>query len=60
LDGGPAEIVDTYSADDIWGVCVWRQQLPAGRHVLRIKALGERQPRATGAAVYLDGVRVER
>lgn len=59
VDGGLAEVVDTYSADDIWGVCVWRQQLPAGRHVFRIKVLSERDPRATGTAVYLDGVRVE-
>jgi hypothetical protein len=59
VDGGPAEVVDTYSADDIWGVCVWRHQLPPGGHLLRIKVLGERDPRATGTAVYLDGVRVE-
>ena len=31
VDGGPAEIVDTYSADDIWGVCVYRKGLPASR-----------------------------
>jgi hypothetical protein len=60
VDGEPAEIVDTYSADDIWGVCVWRKQLPAGRHTLRITVLGERGPRAVGTAVHLDGVRVER
>jgi hypothetical protein len=59
VDGGPAEVVDTYSADDIWGVCVWRHQLPPGGHLLRIKVLGERDPRATGTAVYLDGVRAE-
>ena len=28
VDGGPAEIVDTYSADDIWGVCVYRKEFP--------------------------------
>jgi hypothetical protein len=59
VDGGPAEVIDTYSADDIWGVCVWRQQLPAGRHLLRIKVLGEHEPHATGTAIHLDGVRAE-
>jgi hypothetical protein len=60
VDGGPVEVVDTYSADHIWGVRVWEKQLPAGRHTLRVTVLGQRSPRATGAAVHLDGIRVER
>ncbi len=60
VDGGPAEVVDTYSADDIWGVGAWRKGLPtAGKHTLRITVLGERGPRAGGTTVHLDGVRAE-
>ena len=60
VDGGAPERVDTYSADDIWGVCVYRKELPsAGKHVLRIKVTGERNPRAKEAWVHVDGVRAE-
>ena len=60
IDGGPTEVIDTYSADDIWGVCVYRKELPApGRHTLRLTVSGEHGPRASGNMVYLDGVRVE-
>jgi len=60
IDGSPAEVVDTYSADDIWGVCVFRKDLgQAGRHVLRIEVLGDRGPRATGNLVHVDGLRAE-
>ncbi len=60
IDGLPAETVDTYSADDIWGVCVYRKELPsAGPHTLRITVLGQRGPRAKDAAVAIDGLRVE-
>jgi len=58
IDGGEAETVDTFSADDIWGVCLYRRDLPAGRHVLRLEVLGEHGPRATGDRVHLDGIRV--
>ena len=61
VDGGALETVDTYSADDIWGVCIWRKALPvAGRHTLRITVLGDRSPRSSGTLVYLDGIRAER
>jgi hypothetical protein len=60
IDGGPAEIVDTFSADDIWGVCVYEKKLgAAGPHTLAITVLGEHGDRATGSRVALDGVRAE-
>ncbi len=61
VDGNPAEIIDTYSADDIWGVCVFEKELPAaGMHTLRIEVLGEHSDRAKDSFIYIDGVRVER
>jgi hypothetical protein len=60
IDGGPGEVVDTYSADDIWGVCVYRKEFAsAGPRTLRITVTGERGPRAKDAFVRLDGTRVE-
>ncbi len=60
VDGGPAEIVDTYAADDIWGVPAFRKTLPtAGPHTLRIEVLGEHNEQSIGNAVYLDAVRAE-
>jgi hypothetical protein len=57
VDGGPADIVDTYCADDIWGVCVWRKELAsAGRHTIRIEALGQHGPRTHGTAIHIDGI----
>jgi hypothetical protein len=59
-DGVVREMVDTYSADDIWGVCIFRKEFPVGgRHTVRLEVLGERNPRAKDAVFYLDGVRVE-
>jgi hypothetical protein len=60
IGGDPAEIVDTYSADDIWGVCVFEKELAAaGRHTLTITVLGEKGPRGKDTFVCLDGVRAE-
>jgi hypothetical protein len=64
IDGGPAEIVDTYSADDIWGVCAFRRQFPtAGRHTIRIEVLGDRNTHPSEQSkdtfIYVDGIRVE-
>ena len=60
VDGAPAEMVDIYSADDIWGVCVYRKEFTApGRHTLEIKVLGEHGPRAKGSLVAIDGFRIE-
>jgi hypothetical protein len=59
IDGEAPEVVNTYSADDIWGVCVFRKNLTTdGPHKLRIEVLGEHGPRAKGDVVHLDGVRV--
>jgi len=53
IDGGPAEIADTYSADDIWGVCVYRREFPtAGPHTIRIEVLGDK-------VIHIDGFRIE-
>jgi hypothetical protein len=59
IDGGPSEAVDTYSADDIWGVCVYRKELPPGRHTIRIAVTGTHGPLAADSFVYVDGLRVE-
>lgn len=66
LDGGVPTIIDTYSADDIFGVCVYRKALTPGKHTFRITVLNEHgehpcmDPReAAEARVYIDGVRVE-
>ena len=60
IEGGPGEVVDTYSADDIWGVCVYRKEFASAvPRTLRITVTGERGPRAKDAFVRLDGTRVE-
>lgn len=60
IDGGPPETVDTYSADDIWGVGVFQKEFPSsGRHTIRIEVLGVHAPRAKDSLVHLDGFRVE-
>ena len=59
IDGGAADTVDTYSADDIWGVCIYRKQLPAGKHTLRVSVAGSKQDRSKDCFVCLDGIRVQ-
>ena len=60
LDDGPPEVVDTFSADDIWGVCVYRKVLPStGKHRLTIAVTGDHHPRSHDSHVYIDGLRVE-
>ena len=61
VDNGPAETVDTYSADDVWGVCVYRKEFrSSGSHTLKITVLGRRGPRSKGDTIAIDGFRVER
>jgi hypothetical protein len=67
IDGADPEIVDTYSADDIFGVCVYRKSLMPGKHTVRITVLNERgkHPSANPdklneARVHIDGFRIER
>ncbi len=53
IDGQPDATVDTFSADDIWGVGVYTKQLGgAGAHTIRVTALDEKP-------IYVDGIRVE-
>ena len=60
VDGGEPEVVDTYSADDIWGACVYRKEWAAsGKHTVRVEVLGEKGPRSLGTTVQIDGLRVE-
>ncbi|WP_165224059.1 hypothetical protein [Aquisphaera insulae] len=60
VDGGPAEAVDTYSADDVWGVCVFRKEFAAsGKHSVKITVAGDHSDRSGGAWVHLDGLRAE-
>jgi len=58
IDNNAPETIDTYSADDIWGVCVFQKELSAGKHTLRIDVLGEHSERAKDNMVHVDGVRV--
>jgi len=58
VDGGPAETIDTYDADDLWSVCLWSKKLAFGHHALRIEVAGDHRPDSSGDAVYLDGVQV--
>jgi hypothetical protein len=70
LDGAVPEVVDTYSADDIWGICIYQRELPSGgKHTLRIKVLGQHDAHPADYTpdlaspsvmwVHVDGVRVE-
>lgn len=65
IDGGAPDIIDTYSADDIWGIGIYRKELAAGRHTLRVEMPGERFVHPTyhvknpDTIVHIDGVRIE-
>ncbi len=64
IDGGPSEIVDTYSADDIWGVAVYHKEFAtSGRHTIHIEVLGKRgfhpNERSKDTLIFVDGIRVE-
>jgi hypothetical protein len=61
VDGGKDAVVDTYSADDVFGVGIYSKSFSAaGEHRVRISVLGEHGgPRGKGSLVYVDGVRVE-
>ncbi len=58
IDANAPETVDTYSADDIWGYCIFQKEVPPGKHTLRIEVLGEHAEHAKDSFVNLDGVRV--
>ena len=63
IDGAAPDIVDTYSADSVFGFCSYRKPLPPGPHVLRITVLGEQGQHPSmpvginGTKVRLDGFR---
>jgi hypothetical protein len=61
IDNQEVAQVDTYSADDIFGVGVYSKTLPdAGDHEVKITVAGEhRGPRGHGARVYVDGARTD-
>jgi hypothetical protein len=60
IDGKDEAVVDTYSADDIWGVGIYSKTFPvAGKHTVKITVLGEHGgPRGKGTFVYVDGMRI--
>ncbi|MHB0999215.1 MAG: alpha-amylase family protein [Armatimonadota bacterium] len=60
IDSGVPEIIDTYSADDIWGACIYKKDLSPGKHTVRVEVTGDRSKRSKGTVVSLDGIRVEK
>lgn len=61
IDGAAPDIVDTYSADDIWGVGVYSKTLDgSGHHSIVIEVLGEHHQYSKDSFIYLDGIRIER
>jgi hypothetical protein len=59
VDGGSPDVIDLYSADDIWGAGVYQKDLPIpGKHSIRITVLGRRSPSAKDSLVYLDAIKV--
>ena len=60
VDGKKEAIVNTYSADDIFGVGIYSKAFsPPGQHQLTITVLGQHQaPRGHGTRIYNDGVRI--
>jgi hypothetical protein len=60
IDGGTAETIDTYDADDLWGAGIFQKELAGGgEHTVRITVLGEKNPRASKAMISIDGIRGE-
>jgi hypothetical protein len=60
IDDDPMEKIDTYSADDIWGVCVYQKRLKTrGAHNLQVILLGEHSERSSGDSICIDGIRIE-
>jgi hypothetical protein len=63
IDGQPDGVVDTYSADDIWGVGAYRKEFPTGGlHRVKISVLGERggpPGYGKGSFIYVDGVSIQ-
>jgi hypothetical protein len=62
IDSHKEATVDTYSADDIFGVGIYSKSFPdRGAHKVKITVLGKHGgPRGHGTRVYIDGIRIER
>ena len=62
IDNREAATVDTYSADDIFGVGIYMKTFSApGRHQVKITVLGKHAgPRGHGTRVYIDGIRISK
>ncbi len=59
VDGGPAELVDLYSASTLYKQQLWSSgPLPEGTHTVRITWTGTKNPSATGNKVPLDSLEV--
>ncbi|MCE5200799.1 MAG: hypothetical protein ABFD54_13160 [Armatimonadota bacterium] len=59
IDGGTPEVVDTYNADEIYGVCIYHRTVTADvQHTLRVELLSDRNTRSSETMFYLDGIRV--
>jgi hypothetical protein len=58
IDNHPVATVDTYSADDIFGVGIYSKTFAKpGPHQIKITILGKHAgPRGHGTRVYIDGV----
>jgi hypothetical protein len=58
VDGHLEATVDTYSADDIFGVGIYSKRFPqAGLHQIAVRVVGKHGgPRGKGTRVYVDGI----
>ncbi len=62
IDNREEAAVDTYSADDIFGVGIYTKTFSnPGTHHVKIKVLGRHSgPRGHGTRVYIDGIQISR
>lgn len=58
IDGGKDEVVDTYAADDVWGVCVFRKKVKPGAHRICIVISGENNLNSKDTYVHIDGFQI--
>jgi hypothetical protein len=58
IDDLPPEEIDTYSADEIWGICIHRKELPEGLHTVRVEVTGRHNEFSKGTDVTIDGWRI--
>jgi len=59
IDGTLDKKVDTYSADDIWGIPVYSKTFAVnGEHTIRIVVAGQHGQRGNGSRVHIDGLQI--